>query len=248
MTFKDYFSEHSKAYAQARPGYPEELFDYIAAKCSSHELAWDCATGNGQAAVSLARIFKRVIATDGSADQIAQAQLAPNIEYRQMTAGSTLPEAKACDLVTVAQALHWFDTRVFFQSVREALKPGGVFATWCYGVQQIEGAVDAVVLKLYEDILGPYWPEERRLVENRYRDIEFPFDTTVEEGMVLSRDWSLQQFASYVTSWSALQRYKRANESDPLELVWDELLEAWGGDVDSTRRVEWPLTVIVGRM
>jgi len=248
MAFNDYFSEHSRVYAEARPDYPEELFEYLAAQCERHELAWDCATGNGQAAASLARIFERVIATDGSADQLQLAQVVPNIEYRTLLAGTNLAESNSCDLVTVAQALHWFANDEFFSSVKNALKPDGVFAAWCYGVQKVEQPIDGIVTRLYEDILGPYWPEERRLVENRYRDIDFPFETSVQEDLALTRDWNLAQFGSYVTSWSALQRYKRAQGSNPLALIWDELSEAWGDDGEATRRIEWPLTVVTGRM
>ncbi|MEX0963410.1 MAG: class I SAM-dependent methyltransferase [Pseudohongiellaceae bacterium] len=247
MAFKDHFSAHAQAYAQARPGYPAQLFEFLGSQCSSHETAWDCATGNGQAALSLAKIFDRVIASDGSAEQLQQAEAADNIEYRQVTAETPFLEAHSCDLVTVAQALHWFASDKFFDNVRSCLKPEGRFAAWCYGVQQICTPVDAVVATLYEEILGAYWPPERQLVENRYRDISFPFETSVIERFSLSLDWNLAQLCSYITSWSALQRYSRHNGTDPLQLVREALVAAWG-DAEQVRRVNWPLTLILGRM
>ncbi len=247
MAFKDYFSEHAQVYAQARPDYPQELFDFLGAQCADHDLAWDCATGNGQAAVSLSRIFKRVIATDGSTEQIQQALPAPNIDYRQATAEDAVLDVHSCDLITVAQALHWFDADAFFENVASFLKPEGVFATWSYGIHRINEPIDAVVGRLYEEILGEYWPPERRIVENHYRDISFPFSTALEEGLVMSRNWNLEQLCNYINSWSALQRYMRRNGSNPLALVQEELLQAWGEAPEDTRLVEWPLTVIVGR-
>jgi len=248
VAFKDYFSGHAQAYADARPSYPDELFKFLHSQCEQHDLVWDCATGNGQAAVSLARIFKRVIATDGSAEQVEQAQPAENIEYRQMTAEQPLLGKNSCDLVTVAQALHWFDTDTFFENAKACLKPDGVLAAWCYAVHQINEPIDVVVEKLYEEILGEYWPSERRLVENHYRDISFPFATCFEQNFVMTREWNLQQLCGYFTSWSALQRYRKKNGSDPLELVMEDLRQAWGTDPEKTQVVTWPLTVKLARM
>ena len=248
MTFKDHFSGHAQAYADARPSYPDELFEFLHSQCEQHDLAWDCATGNGQAAVSLAKTFKRVIATDGSAEQVEQAQPAENIEYRQMTAEQPQLEKNSCDLITVAQALHWFDTDVFFEKAKTCLKPGGVLAAWCYAVQQINDPIDAVVEKLYEEILGEYWPPERRLVENHYRDISFPFAASFGQDFVMTREWNLQQLCGYFTSWSALQRYRKKNGSDPIELVIKDLRQAWGMDPEKTQVITWPVTMKLARM
>lgn len=248
MSFKDHFSAHAQTYAQARPSYPDALFDLLQKQCAQHDLAWDCATGNGQAAVSLAKHFKHVIATDGSAQQVQQAQSVANIEYRQAAAEESFLGADSCDLVTVAQALHWFDTDAFFANVQHCLRPDGVFAAWSYAVHRINGPIDSVVGRLYDDILGAYWPAERRLVENRYRDISFPFDVSVEEGLEMSCEWDFEQLCAYLTSWSALQRYIRAKGEDPLELVRNELLESWGNDPTISYSVQWPLTLIIGRM
>lgn len=248
MSFKDHFSGHAQAYADARPSYPDELSEFLNSQCEQHDLVWGCATGNGQAAVSLAKIFKRVIATDGSAEQVEQAQQAENIEYRQMTAEQPLLEKNSCDLITVAQALHWFDTEKFFDNAKTCLKPGGVLAAWCYAVHQINEPVDAVVEKLYENVLGDYWPPERRLVENHYRDINFPSTTCLEQNFIMTREWSLEQICDYFTSWSALQRYRKQNGNDPLELIMEDLRHAWGMNPEKTQVVTWPLTVKLVRM
>jgi len=248
MAFKDHFSGHAAAYADARPSYPEALFTFLTAQCEHHDLAWDCATGNGQAATSLAKHFKRVIATDGSAQQVQQAQPADNIEYRQMTAETKALEEGSCDLITVAQALHWFDRDAFFANVKACLKPQGALAVWCYGVHTINAPVDAVFGKLYEDILGEYWPPERRLVENQYQDIKFPFKSVTEHAFVMTRDWNLQQLCGYFTSWSALQRYKNKNHIDPLDFITDDLQTAWGKNPAQTLKVTWPLSLRLARM
>ncbi|MBL4571991.1 MAG: class I SAM-dependent methyltransferase [Gammaproteobacteria bacterium] len=248
MTFKDHFSGHAQAYADARPSYPDELFEFLYSECQQHDLVWDCATGNGQAAMSLAKTFKRVIATDGSAEQIKQAQPRENIEYRQMTAEQPLLNKNSCDLITVAQALHWFDTDVFFEKAKTCLKPEGVLAVWCYAAHQINESIDAVVEKLYGEILGEYWPPERRLVERYYRDVSFPFATSFERDFVMTCEWNLQQLCGYFTSWSALQRYRKKNGSDPLQLVIEDLREAWGTDPEKTHVVTWPLKVKLARM
>lgn len=248
MSFKDHFSGHAQTYADARPNYPDQLFDFLHGQCDQHDLAWDCATGNGQAAVSLAKTFKRVIATDGSAQQVAQGRVVNNIEYRQLTAEQPLSERGACDLITVAQALHWFDTDAFFENAKASLKPQGVLAVWCYGIHHVNETVDAVVEKLYEAILGEYWPPERRLVENHYRDIHFPFATCSEQEFVMTKQWTLSQLCGYITSWSALQRYKNQKGSDPLLLIIDELQKAWGDDSSRAKTVTWPLVVRLARM
>lgn len=86
--FRDHFGSVAADYVKNRPAYPPELFDWLAGQCMSHDLALDCGTGNGQAAVELARYFGRVRATDASAAQIAQAIGHPKIEYRVAPAES----------------------------------------------------------------------------------------------------------------------------------------------------------------
>ena len=245
--FNDHFSAHAESYAHARPDYPFDLFLYLASLCKEHELAWDCATGNGQAAESLARVFRRVIATDASAEQILQARPVTNIEYRQAAAEDHFLQACSVDLVVVAQALHWFDMAAFFENVDRVLKAGAIFAAWSYGLTTISEEVDAVVQKLYGEILDDYWPAERRIVEQQYANIEFPYSLIEGEEFKMSRRWKLAQLKDYLMSWSAAQRYMKREGSDPLQLISEELERVWGQDPEQELEVQWPLTLKIGR-
>ena len=175
MSFKDkdHFSGHAACYQQFRPNYPDALFTYLAALCPAHELAWDCATGNGQAAVALAPHFERVIATDASAQQIDQAGPHPNVEYLVAPADKAPINDGIVDLVTVAQALHWFDVKSFYAEVNRSLKSGGVLAVWCYQLHSINPEIDSIVTQLYSGIVGPYWPPERKIVEDGYKSLPY---------------------------------------------------------------------------
>jgi SAM-dependent methyltransferase len=246
MTFKDHFSAQSAGYRTFRPSYPDELFTYLAGLAPAHDLAWDCATGNGQAAVGLARHFRRVIATDASANQLAQAIAAPNIDYRQAPAERAPLADAAVDLIAVAQALHWFDVEAFHREAGRVLKDGGVIAEWSYNLLSISPAIDAMVGQLYADTLGPYWPAERRLVENGYRDLPFPFQRIEAPGFALDAHWILGELAGYLMTWSAVQRYLAAQGRNPVEAILPELHAAWG-DPDIARPVLWPLQLRVGR-
>jgi SAM-dependent methyltransferase len=245
MSFKDHFSAHADIYATARPDYPAALFDFLAANCADHELAWDCATGNGQAALPLARCFHRVIASDASAAQLQLAPPHPAIDYRHFEA--TVPDLKSesVDLVCVAQALHWFQTEKFFDSVNRVLKPGGVLAVWSYGLMQIDARLDSLVQELYEGVLGPYWPPERRLLERGYIDIEFPFIAVTAPRFEIRKHWNQRQVIAYLQSWSACRRYRDEHGADPLAMFVDRFQQAWGSALE--KDVVWPLTVNVRR-
>ncbi len=177
MTFKDYFSGHAPDYAQYRPCYPAALFTWLAQQCTERDRVWDCATGNGQAAISLAEHFSHVIATDGSATQIRQAPSHARISYRIALAEASSLEADSCDLVTVAQALHWFQLESFYAEVRRALKPDGLLAIWCYGCPQMSTPeLNARLQAYYGETLDDFWTPERRLVETGYATLNFPFE------------------------------------------------------------------------
>jgi SAM-dependent methyltransferase len=246
MTFKDHFSGHAGGYAAARPGYPAALFSWLAAQCTGRGLAWDAGCGNGQATVALAPHFGRVVGTDPSAPQIAQGEPRPNVEYRVEPAEAPSLDAASVDLVTVAQALHGFDLDRFHAAVRRVTRPGSVVAAWTYGLSNVDAAVDAPFLRLYEDLLGPYWPAERRHVENGYADLAFPFEPIPAPGFAMESDWTLAQYLAYLRTWSATQRYLRDVGQDPVALVEAEFARAWG-DAQTTRRVRWPLRLRVGR-
>ena len=244
----DHFSSVAQTYAQARPHYPAALFDWLASLCAHHDLAWDCGAGSGQASVALAEHFKTVIATDSSAAQIAQATPHSGVDYRVAPAESGGLTAGSADLVTVAQALHWFDFPRFFDEVRRVLRPGGVMAAWSYGIVHIEGeAVDARALAFYHDVVGPYWPPERCHVEDGYRSIPFPFDRIEAPAFSMALDWTLDELLAYFRSWSATARYQRERGEDPVAALAQQLAGHWG-DPQTRRRVAWPLSVLAGRV
>ena len=241
--FKDHFSGHAEAYARSRPRYPEALFRFLADRCARHELAWDCATGNGQAARSLAPYFERVVATDASAGQIEAAAAANGIEFRVAPAEASGLEPGTVDLVTCAQALHWFDIDAFFAEARRVLAPGGVLAAWCYGNCVIDPACDRVVQGFYR-ALDPWWPPEREIVESGYAGIELPFDAIDAPRFTMQVEWSAAALLDYVGSWSATERCRKATGREPLEAVAPALERAWGTGL---RTVTWPLFLKVGR-
>jgi SAM-dependent methyltransferase len=208
------------------------------------ELAWDCATGNGQAAVELAQVFERVIATDASEKQVANAERHPRIEYRVATAENSGLESDSADLITVAQALHWFDLEKFYAEVRRVLKPRGVIAAAAYKLAIVSPAIDEVVNRYYSQIVGRYWPAERVLVE-KFEELPFPFGVIETPPFEMVAEWSVEQLLGYLRTWSATQRFMAAENRDPLEAVNQELVRAWGNEV---RRVAWPLTVNAGRV
>ena len=256
MAFQDHFSGHATTYREARPLYPDALFDWLAREAPARALAWDAGCGNGQASVALAARFARVFATDPSATQIANAEGKPNIEYRVEPGEQCSLAPASADLVTVAQALHWFDFPRFFAEAARVLKPGGVLAAWAYSDCRVTPAIDALKNRVYVDLTGPYWPPERDYVDAGYRSIAFPFDDVpgraarfdeiIAPGFVMSVDWDAAQFLAYLRSWSATQRYIKANGSDPVTSVERELLAAWG-DADTRREVRWDFDVRGGR-
>ena len=240
VPFKDHFSSHAADYAAYRPGYPPALFDFLLTLTAGRRLAWDCATGNGQAAVDLAARFERVIATDASADQIAHAVPHPRVEYRIAAAESSGLPDRSVDLVTVAQALHWFDFDRFYAEVRRVLAPDGAIAAWTYNLARVSPEIDAAIDRLARDVAGPYWPPERRWVDLEYRTIPFPFPEAAAPAFVHEERWDLERLLRYLRTWSAVQRYQKATGDDPLAQIRDELAAAWG-DSAAARVVRWPI-------
>jgi SAM-dependent methyltransferase len=244
MTFKDHFSRQAADYAKFRPDYPRELFDYLGRIAPSHQLAWDCGTGNGQAAVALASAFDRVVATDASEKQITNADPHERVEYRVAPAEDSGIESETLDLIVVAQALHWFDLDRFYAEARRALKPDGVLAASVYNLLHIEPTIDEVVNRYYYEVVGRFWPPERRLVE-QFADLPFPFHEIDPPKFEMTAHWDLDHLVGYLKTWSSTQRFIAAKESNPLEQIIDELRAAWG-DSRKTRRVTWPLTFRIG--
>lgn len=246
MTFKDHFSGHAGEYAKYRPRYPAELFARLAEIAPTRELAWDCATGNGQAAVALAAVFERVIASDASAEQIGNAARLPNIEYKVETAEQSSLVAASVDLITVSQALHWFDLERFYAEAQRVLKPNGAIAAWCYGRRMITPDIDRVFKRYYRDVVGPYWPPERALVEDGYRGLPFPFERVAVGDFEMTVEWDLADLFSYFGTWSASQRYLAETGRDPRGEIDIELRAVWGPEI-MKRVIAWPLYLLAGR-
>ena len=244
MTFKDHFSKQAADYAKFRPRYPQEIFEYLGRIAPSRQLAWDCGTGNGQAAVALAAVFDRVIATDASEKQIANAQSYDRVEYRVASAESSSLESNTIDLLMVAQALHWFDLDRFYAQARRILKPDGVLAATAYNLLQISPAIDQVVNRYYYEIVGPFWPAERALVEN-FTELPFPFQEKNPPSFQMNANWTMEELLGYLRSWSATQGFMAARGEDPLEQISGELRSIWGNR-RRRRRVTWPLILRVG--
>jgi len=243
--FKDHFSGHAAGYAQARPAYPEALFEWLAAQAPGRALAWDVATGNGQAAADLAMHFDTVFASDASAEQIANATAPANVRFAVEPAEACSLTDGSADLICVAQALHWFDHERFYPEVRRVLRAGGMFAAWTYRLNSVTPQIDAVLLELYDGLVGPYWPPERRHIDTRYTELPFPFrEITVPEIPMQTRA-TLPQYLAYLRTWSSVRRYLAAHGEDPVAMLEAKFARAWG-NAELQRVVNWPLVLRVG--
>jgi SAM-dependent methyltransferase len=247
VTFADHFSDISAAYAAFRPRYPDALFDLLAAAAPAREAAWDCGTGSGQAALGLARHFARVFATDASDAQIAHATLHPRVTYRVAPADASGLEDRSVDLVAAAQAVHWFDRPRFWAETRRVLRPSGVVAIWTYWFFSIAPELDAIVQRFYKHTVGPFWPPERRLTEDRYRTIEFPFTEFTVPEFTIEQRLTLEDVAGYIRTWSATRAFVQQHGRDPVETLVAELAPLWG-DPRTPRLARWPVAVRAGRI
>ncbi len=245
--FHDHFSGVASRYADFRPRYPAALFDYLAMLAPADVVVWDCACGNGQATLDLAARFEKVIATDASREQIASAAPHPKIAYRVAPAEvSGLPD-HSVGLVTVAQAVHWFDFDRFYAEVQRVLRPNGIIAIWAYGLNAVEGEpANQLVQAFYADTVGPYWPPQRKMVEEGYRTIPFPFAEMTPPTFQMEAHWTLEQLLGYFSTWSATNRFMQATGRNPLEPLAADLRRAWA-EPAVPRRIVWPLTVRVGQ-
>ncbi|HEU4592857.1 MAG TPA: class I SAM-dependent methyltransferase [Steroidobacteraceae bacterium] len=225
------FSTVAREYANFRPGYPAELFEWLARVAPGREVAWDCGCGSGQASTALAGQFALVHATDVSPEQIAAARPHPRVRYSVAPAeASGLPDASV-DLVTVAQALHWFDVEAFHAEARRVARPGAVLAVWNYPRPSlVDPQLDRRLLEFYTAVVGPYWPPERRHIEANYSTLPFPFEEIPHPRFALTLRWNLEQVLGYVSSWSATARYRAARGADPVPRLRESLQPGWPAD------------------
>ncbi|MBX9625713.1 MAG: methyltransferase domain-containing protein [Gemmataceae bacterium] len=245
--FHDHFSGHAPDYRLYRPAYPTGLFAWLAEAAPGRDLVWDCGTGSGQAAVGLAEHFGKVVATDASAEQVANAEPHPRVEYRVAPAERCPLADHAADLVTVAQALHWFDRDRFYAEVRRVAKPGGLLAVWTYDLHSVNPAVDVVLDRLQNEFVIPYWPPERVLVGAGYKTLPFPFPEVAAPAFEMTADWDLARMVGYMNTWSATKRFIKAHGFNPLDRLAADFNAAWG-DPATVRTVRWAFYLRAGRV
>lgn len=244
---KDLFSKQAADYARYRPSYPPALIEYVLEFVENKSLAWDCATGNGQAARALATSFKKVVATDVSEKQLALAKQTENIEYLRCPAEQTPFTDNIFDLVTIAQAYHWFNFTAFEKEVRRVSKPGAVIAAWGYNlITTYDAAIDSMIKKFYTDIIGPYWDEERKFVEDNYKTVPFNFSALPEKDFSINAEWTRDNLVGYFNSWSAVRNFIDDKNHNPVDLIVDELSAIWGKE--EVKPVAFPLFLRIGRV
>jgi SAM-dependent methyltransferase len=245
LSFQDHFSARASEYSKARPHYPAVLFEHLARLSPERRLAWDCGTGNGQAATGIAEHFEQVIATDPSEAQLAERFPHSRVVYRLgQEESSGLPDGSA-DLVTAAQAAHWFDLPAFYREARRVLRPKGVIALWCYGLCRISPQIDGLLSVFYVETVGPYWPPERHHIDAAYRTLPFPFEEFPFPPVAMEHYWNLHELTSYLDTWSAVSGFRKKVGSDPLPPFIAAIEPIWGAP-DEPRRIEWPLAVRAG--
>jgi ubiquinone/menaquinone biosynthesis C-methylase UbiE len=242
---KDYFSTQSKVYAAFRPTYPAELYDFIFKQVERRDRAWDCATGNGQVATHLSSHFRDVFATDISQQQLDHATFVKNVQYAVCPAEKTNFPDNHFDLITVAQALHWFDRESFYNEVSRVGKPNAILAVWGYALLYIDPEIDKMIMEFYNNTVGPYWDNARRLVEQQYKTITFPFEEIPTPAFSIQVQWSIDQLSGYLQSWSATQKYIKENGADPVPGFILSLSKYWKKPV---MEVSFPIFMRIRRI
>jgi SAM-dependent methyltransferase len=235
MSFKDYFSRHSEEYSKYRPTYPAELYKYLWGICEYHDSAWDCATGNGQAAVALAEYFDNVYATDASEEQIRNAFPHPKVKYSVALAESSGLRNKSVDLVTVATAIHWFNKEKFSEEVKRVIKPGGIAATWNYIALRVNPQVNNVLDNKFKDIINDYWDEKLQKVFKDNKEYELPFKKLSTPEIKMEYEWNLVNMINFLNTWSAVQSFIEKNNKNPIELIYDDFKNAWGNEEEKKK-------------
>jgi len=243
---KDNFSHNPSGYAAYRPSYPDSLFQEIRNLVPSTGLAWDVGTGSGQIAMKLSGFLDHVEATDISRQQIQHAHQSPKINYSVQPAEKTNFESAHFDLITVGQAIHWFDFDRFYEEVYRVAKSNAVIAVIGYGLIQIDPEVDEVIDLLYNEILGSYWDPERRYIDDNYSTIPFPFKEIFLPSSSYQAYWDLDHLLGFLKTWSAVNHYKTEKKDDPLKLILPELKKAWG--INHTKLITFPMIYRIGEI
>jgi ubiquinone/menaquinone biosynthesis C-methylase UbiE len=241
------FSSGSEQYAKHRPQYPAELFSFLNEISDEHDRAWDCATGNGQAAVSCAQYFSRVEATDVSAEQIRHSIVHPKVNYSVGPAEHTTFADQTFDLITVATAIHWFDQEQFFREVERVLKPKGILAVWGYGFFRIEPEIDNTIARVLFERIDRFWAEGNRQLMTGYRDLVLPFEEVRNPpAFAMQVEWTLGQLLAYLRTWSAVKRYSAELGNDPVTELETKLKTLWH-EPDKPKLTQMPLFLKASR-
>jgi SAM-dependent methyltransferase len=246
-SFKDNFSKQADMYVKYRPLYPTELYAFLSSLTSDHELAWDCGTGNGQAATGLAEFYKKVIATDPSEQQIKNCLPHKNVTYLVEKAEQSSLPSNSVDLVTVANALHWFDFDAFYKEVNRVLKNNGVIAAWTMSLPSISPDLDPIIRRYHDHTVDAHWQAENRLVEKEYTTIPFPFQTIPTPSFFCEKEMTLDGLIGYLNTWSATQRFITAQQFNPTDQLRKDLLNVWT-DSTSKKKLRWRLILKVGQV
>ncbi len=241
---KDNFSKQASAYARYRPGYPPELFDYILGFVKEKDAAWDCGTGNGQSAKMLSGHFEKIFATDISQKQIDNAWQAPNIFYSIADEAQSGLSDESVSLVTVAQAIHWFNFEKFYAEVDRVAKPGAIIAVWTYTRRKISEEIDAIISDYHFNMLGDYWDAERKYVDDEYVNIPFPFKEIKTPEFNIELSWSLEDLEGYLNTWSALQKFIAARSYNPVNDIIQKIKPYWDDKIE--RKIIFPIHLRLG--
>lgn len=242
---KDNFSVQSAAYAQFRPHYPAEMIHYIMSQVKDYNTALDIATGNGQVAVALSPYFDTVYATDISVKQLQNAKQLPNIIYKEGSAENTGFANEKFNLVTVAQAIHWFKFDEFYAEIKRILRPDGVLAVMGYGLFSTNPDSDVIISHFYKNIIGSYWDAERKYVDDNYTTIPFPFKEIEAKKFINQFTWTFDQLVGYLQTWSAVQHYIKDTGNNPIDIIYNELEISWN---KNDKQVIFPLLLKLGRL
>jgi SAM-dependent methyltransferase len=247
MTFADYFSETAADYARYRPQYPKPLLDFLSNLVADRQIAWDCATGNGQVAYELTDYFAKVYASDASERQINQARKRDRLHYFVSLAESTPLAVNSVDLITVAQAFHWFKAEAFYKEVKRVLKPQGIIALWGYGLFEVPEASNSfnTALEQFYNAVEPFWPLERQLIDTQYRAIAFPFTEIPAPNYTMTQTWTVEELIGYLNTWSSTQKYIQARGADRLSPITQAIVENCSSSAIS---VHFPLFFRIGRL
>jgi len=242
---KDNFSGQSAIYAKYRPAYPQALYDFILSHLANKGAAWDCGTGNGQAAMELSKVFAKVFATDISQKQIDNAVQRDNISYSVQPAEQTDFTDNSFDLVAVAQALHWFRFNDFYAEVKRVTKPGGIFAGWTYSLLRITDEINELIEDHHYNILGGYWDDERKFVDEEYRNIPFPFEKIPTPSFTIEYNWTVGELEGYLNTWSALQKFITKNNYNPVDDLLKRIKPRWKQE---QMKILFPVHLLLGRI